>query len=96
MRIKQEILKDFGFSPPATIAAKKKKAQSKFDSQHQQQLKDIWRTHAEANASGVYECSINHGYNCGCCTAIIKESVTCPTKEEHSLQCSRGRPRLRR
>jgi hypothetical protein len=96
MRLKAQILKDYDLSSSTTTASRKEKTHPKFAAQYEQQLKEIWRTHVEANASGLYECSINHGYDCGCCTPIIKESVTCPTKKERSSPRSRGRPRLRR
>ena len=98
MRLKAQILKDYDLSPQTvtTTASRKKKAQRKIVSQQQQQLKDIWRTHVEANASGVYETSIIHGYDCKCCTPIVKESITCPTKEERSLPSRRSRPSVHR
>jgi hypothetical protein len=96
MRLKAQILKDYDLSPPPRTASRKKKIQQKFATQYEQRLKDVWRTHIEANLSDVYEFSINHGYDCQCCTSIVKESITCPTKEEQSLPRRRGRPRLRR
>jgi hypothetical protein len=98
MKLKTQILKDYGLSSPATTSAasRKMKVLSKFVTQQEQQLKDIWRTHVEANTSRVYEVSIDHGYNCRCCTVVTKESVTCPTKEEQSLSRRRGRPRVGR
>ena len=98
MRLKAQILKDNGLSLSSTAvtSSSKKKIQSKIVTQDQQQLEDLWRIHVEANTYGVYERSINHGYDCKCCTPIVKESVTCPTKEEQSLPRRRGRPRLRR
>ena len=100
LRLKAQILKDYGLSSPptvTTITSRKKKTKSKFDSQYQQQLKDIWRIDVKFDASGVYECSTTHGYDCRCCTPIIKESVTCPTaKEKQQRKHTPGRPGLRR
>lgn len=46
----------------------------------QEELDDIWAVLVEADKSGVFELSINHGIECKCCTKIPKESYTRPTR----------------
>lgn len=38
----------------------------------------------------------DHGVSCKCCSRIIKESITCPTKIERKVKRQRGRPTQRR
>lgn len=54
----------------------------------------LWQQKKDLNP--IYSVDENHGIACKCCTRIVKESYTCPTKEERNRPKQRGRPKLRR
>lgn len=58
---------------------------------YQDELKALWPS--KSSISPVYD-SENHGVSCKCCSKIIKESITCPTKIERARPRYRGRSRL--
>jgi hypothetical protein len=56
------------------------------------QVKGLW--HNKPLISPVYDVTENHdGIECDCCTRIIHESYTCPTKAERLAKPQRGRPK---
>jgi hypothetical protein len=60
------------------------------------QLKVIWRSDkTRSSLNSIYD-NEDHGVSCKCCTRIINESITCPTKAERLVKPRRGRPKLRR
>jgi hypothetical protein len=60
----------------------------------QQELKDIWAAHLQADNSGAYELPIYHGISCKCCTKIIIEPYSRSAITAHEVRRP-GRPRLR-
>jgi hypothetical protein len=56
-------------------------------------VKRLWKLKPLLNP--IYD-NEDHGVSCKCCTRIVKESVTCPTKRERKHRRQRGRPKLRR
>jgi hypothetical protein len=56
-------------------------------------IKGLWRQKKLINP--IYD-DQDHGVSCKCCSRIIKESTTCPTKRERKQRRQRGRPKLKR
>jgi hypothetical protein len=57
-------------------------------------IEGLWQQKKDLNP--IYLKDQDHGINCKCCTRIVRESSTCPTKEERNKPKQRGRPKLRR
>jgi hypothetical protein len=95
MYSKKEILNNYGFFQSAFRLSSSDRNYCTSLTDWDVQLVNTRRSQLSSLKS-IYELGIKHGRECTCCSRIVEESRTRPTKEDNlRRKTNRGRPRLR-